>query len=251
MFKGLQWLGLTLLTGSPILSLLLLVVVWALLDRFTLGLLPDPVRAWARFSRVRRLEAHLARTPHDRRARLELGDLLVEQRRFRRALEVLRPNVEAGDDDVYTLYCLGVASYGAGLPADGERFLERARQKEPGFRMNAIDLEWGRGRLGGGGAPAAVQGAAQLRRGQGAPGPRAGEGGRRGGRRPSAPRRVERLRGRALVPETARAVVGVAAQAAPAGALRSGAGPVRRRAAGVGGPVAVKRSSARGRGVAG
>src|SRR5574340_1598073 len=87
------------LTGSPLAALAVLLVVWWLGDRATFRLLPDPVRPLTRLRRRWALEAALRVNPHDRRARFELAELLLEARRPARAVEVLRPNVEAGDED--------------------------------------------------------------------------------------------------------------------------------------------------------
>jgi tetratricopeptide (TPR) repeat protein len=148
MTRWILWYLLARITGSPIASLLVLVAAWWVADRFTVGVLPDPVRALRWWGRIRRLRRTVAHNPHDRRARLELADLLVERRRSREAVEVLRPNLEAGDDDVFTLFTMGTACARAGYHDQGEVFLSEARKLEPGFRLGQIDLELGRMRLG-------------------------------------------------------------------------------------------------------
>jgi hypothetical protein len=142
-----QWIILTSLTGSPILSILILLVAWFAVDRFTLGLLPDPVRWVMRWRRTGQLERTLVANPHDRRSRFELAELYVGQRRFKAAVNVLKPNLESGDDDVTTLLVMGVACYGAGHVEQGEVFLQEASDRDAGFRLGAIDLERGRWRL--------------------------------------------------------------------------------------------------------
>jgi tetratricopeptide (TPR) repeat protein len=144
------WLILSWLTGSPVTAALVLLAIWFLGDRATFRLLPDPLRAWGRFSRRGALERALAANPSDRRARFELASLLLDARRPARALEVLRPNVEAGDDDVYTAFLHGVLLERTGRRAEAERVLSRAREQEPGYRLGEIDLELGRNRLGAG-----------------------------------------------------------------------------------------------------
>lgn len=145
-----QWLLLTMLTGSPILSLVILVLVWWALDRFTLGILPDPVRIFGRLSRIRRLRRTLRENPHDRRARVELADLLIARRRHREAAEILRYNVEQNDHEARTYFLLGVALMGFGQTDRGEAALEEARHLDPKLGSGAIDLELGRGYLAAG-----------------------------------------------------------------------------------------------------
>jgi tetratricopeptide (TPR) repeat protein len=157
MGRLLLWVLLTSITGSPVLSLLVLVVIWWTADRFTFRFLPDPVRAVRRRYRAGVLGGVLAANPHDRRSRLELAQLLLELRRPLRAVEVLRPNVEAGDDDVHTAFTLGAALARSGHREPAEQALAAARERDAHFRMGEIDLELGRLRLASGDAIGARQ----------------------------------------------------------------------------------------------
>lgn len=150
MTRWLLWLLLSSLTGSPILSLILLVALWWLSDRFTFRLLPDPLGAASRWRRRGQLQAALADNPYDRHARYELAELLLDAGRPRDAAQVLRPNVEAGDEDVHTAFIMGAAlarGGGEAEAAQAERVLAVARGIEPGFRLGVIDRELGRLRL--------------------------------------------------------------------------------------------------------
>jgi hypothetical protein len=157
MSQWMQWMLLTWITGSPVGALLLLVIVWWLGDRATFRLLPDPFRRLGRWGRASALRRALLTNPHDRRARLELAALLLEARRPREAAEALRPNVEAGDDDVHTAFTMGAALARSGDPEGAERFLAAARAREPAFRMGEIDLEVGRLRVRRGDAAGAEE----------------------------------------------------------------------------------------------
>jgi predicted Zn-dependent protease len=148
--KWIQWLVLTSIVGNPILALLILIVVWWTVDRFTLGILPDPLPIFGRLRRIGRLQRSLAHNPHDRRARVELADLLVARKRWQKAIEVLRYNVEQGDEEARTYFLLGVALMGAGQTDRGAASLEEARAIDPEYGSNAIDLELGRGYLAAG-----------------------------------------------------------------------------------------------------
>jgi tetratricopeptide (TPR) repeat protein len=143
------------ITGSPVLSILILVVFWFVLDRFTLGILPDPVRHVMRWRRTFQLERILIGNPHDRRSRFELAELYIRQRRYKKAVELLKPNLEAGDDDAATLMAMGLACCGAGHAKEGEVFWTEAEEREPNFRLGVIDLERGRWRLNRGEAKGA------------------------------------------------------------------------------------------------
>ncbi len=155
MFRFFQWYLLTSVTGSPVLSLVALAAFWWAADRFTFRFLPDPVRFVRRWHRTGVLRRTLEANPHDRRARLELAQLLVDSRRPRQAVEVLRPSVEAGDDDVHTAFTLGVALARCGFPEQADRAFAAVREREPHFRMGEIDLELGQMRLASGDAAGA------------------------------------------------------------------------------------------------
>lgn len=142
-----QWYLLSWLTGSPLGALLALAVVWWLGDRFTFRVMPDPFRLLGRWRRVGQLRGTLSVNPHDRRARLELAQLLLDVHRPAEAARALRPNVDAGDEDVHTAFTLGAALARSGEGDTAERVLAVARDAAPDFRAGEIDLELGRLRV--------------------------------------------------------------------------------------------------------
>ncbi len=157
MSQWMLWVLLTWLTGSPLTALVVLAILWWLGDRATFKVLPDPLRGLHRRRRMGDLRSTLSANPHDRRARLELANLLLDVRRPKDAAEVLRVNVEAGDDDVHTSFAMGAALARGGSPADAERFLSAARARDPSFRLGEIDLEVGRMRLRRGDSAGALE----------------------------------------------------------------------------------------------
>ena len=147
MSTWLWWLLLSWLTGSPLTAGAILLVAWWLGDRATFRVLPDPFRIFGRSRRIAQLRRGLAANPSDRRARFELATLLLDSRRPGAAAEALRPNIEAGDDDVHTAYTMGAALARSGHGEAAERVLKLARQADPDFRSGEIDLELGRLRV--------------------------------------------------------------------------------------------------------
>lgn len=145
--KFLSWIFLSVLLGNPLLALVVLVVIYWMTDRYTLGLLPDPFRLVSRWQRLSHLNRRLNDNPHDRKARLDKADVLLELRRPKAAFAAVRPNVEAGDHDPHTLYVAGRAAFGAGEFDNGRRLLEAVREDDPSFAQGGIDLELGRGLL--------------------------------------------------------------------------------------------------------
>ncbi len=147
MTNWIYWLLLTALTGNPILAAVLVLVGWWVFDRFTFRVLPSPWRRVRKFLRVGTLERMLEHNPHDRRARLELAEARIERGQYARALELLKPNLEAGEDDAQHLVAMGIACLGAGHVDQGEAFLTHAQEADPNYRMGEIELERGRWRL--------------------------------------------------------------------------------------------------------
>lgn len=143
----LSYLALSSLTGSPLLALALVLGGAWLLDRFTLRLGPRALRWLGQWQREGQLRRTLLQNPHDRAARLELGRLLVARGRHAQAMALVRPNVDAGDDDVETLFVLGSACLGAGYDPQGEALLDAVLAQDPDFRLGEVDLLRGRVRL--------------------------------------------------------------------------------------------------------
>ena len=108
-------------------------------------------------SRRFRLRSLLDLNPHDRRARHELASLALRVGRAQEALELLKPNIAAGDHDWETLILMGRACFGAGFPAQAEVFLAEAKADEPARSMGEVDLELGRGLLDAGDARRALE----------------------------------------------------------------------------------------------
>ena len=164
----LWWIVLSGLTGNPVGSAVFLLVLWFVVDRFTLGLMPDPVRWFLRRRRELKLQRLLLNNPHDRQARRELAELWVMRGAHARAVEVLKPNLEAGDDDHATLFTMGVACLGAGHSEQGEKLLSHLLELDPDFRVGEADFAIGRARLNRKdfkGARAALEQALKIRRG--------------------------------------------------------------------------------------
>jgi tetratricopeptide (TPR) repeat protein len=145
--KYLLWLILSRLTGSPFATGVGLLLLWFVTDRFTLGVLPDPLRWVWRWQRERRLAHLLAQNPHDGRARLEWATLLVERRSYSKAVEVLKPVLARGDHEVNAVFVMGTACLGAGYHQQGEQLLDKVLTLSPAFRHGEAHLWLGRWRL--------------------------------------------------------------------------------------------------------
>jgi tetratricopeptide (TPR) repeat protein len=157
----LKWLLLSRLMGSPLGALAVLLVGGFVVDRFTVGLLPRPLRSFGRWSRRLELRRILRNNPRDRRARFELADQL-QRSRPKEAMDLLRVNLEAGDTDPGTLLIMGVACFRARHPEQAEVFLREAIREAPQFRNGALWLELGRGQLESGDARGSIESLREL-----------------------------------------------------------------------------------------
>lgn len=141
------WIILSSVLRNPILAGVLVLVIGFVTDRVAIGVLPDPFRFISRWRRKSRLQRTLLQNHNDRRARFELAEIFVAQKKYQLAVDTLKPNLEAGDDDKHTLYVMGVACLGAGHAQQGETFLEATEALDPNFRMGDLELERGRFRI--------------------------------------------------------------------------------------------------------
>ena len=147
MSKIFIWYLLARVTGSPIASAIGLFLFYWAIDRYTLGVLPDPFRFLNTLRKKWRLETHLKHVPHDRKARTDLAEIYVSRKQYAKAVELLRPNLEAGDDDIASVFDMGVACLGAGHTQQGEKLLAHALEMQADFRVGEIHLALGRFRL--------------------------------------------------------------------------------------------------------
>lgn len=135
------------LTGNPVAAAFLLLAAYAVADWYTFGFLRGVARAVAGFRRGRRLRFALLHNPHDLKARADLGDILLSQRRYAQAIEVLKPIADRDPHDLPALFMLGVACLGTGRVDQGELFLGEVHKADPAFRDGAALLELGRSRV--------------------------------------------------------------------------------------------------------
>jgi len=160
MSSYLKFLVLWAVTGSPVAALLILLAVWAVADWFAFGFGRKGWRLFNDFRRSFALARQVDINPHDRKARTDLGEILLGQRRYAKAIEMLRPVLEADPSDKLALFLMGQACLGAGCGEQGELFLQTLREAEPEYRGGCIELVIGRDRLRRGdaaGAKAALE----------------------------------------------------------------------------------------------
>lgn len=104
----------TLLTGSPLLALAIIIIAYVFIDRRFIGILPDFTALWRRRARTGMLEGVVRANPHNGDALLELGILYFKRKQYRRAIDVLERAYEKMKDWPDVHFYLGAASYEVG-----------------------------------------------------------------------------------------------------------------------------------------
>lgn len=142
----LHWI-LTYILGSPLMALLLLVIIYLIIDRRFIGLLPDFSRGFKLRRRAARLEEDLRLNPSNAGALAELGELLLGRGETGRALSLLEKAHERSEDSARLLLLLGSCYRKLGRTDEAVSVLERAVNLngkigygEPHFHLLAIAL---------------------------------------------------------------------------------------------------------------
>lgn len=136
-----------LLTGNPLVAGLVVLALWVFADFQTTGVVRRAARALRDWARSSKLSRAIDLNPHDRKARIDLGEILVRQRRFERAAEVLKPALEADPEDAAGLFWMGRACLGMARFEEAELFLDTVAQTAAGSLPGQALLEMGRSRL--------------------------------------------------------------------------------------------------------
>lgn len=133
----------TLLTGSPVIALLVILVFYLALDYQFIGLSRRLFGRFRRAGAIRVLLRELAVNPHDATARRDLGRFLVEARRFDDAVPHLQMAKERMPESDETVCDLSLAYLWTGKVPEGEDLIRQALERSPKLRYGEPYLRWG------------------------------------------------------------------------------------------------------------
>ncbi|EPZ42946.1 tetratricopeptide repeat protein [Alicyclobacillus acidoterrestris] len=131
MSKALLFSLIWMLTGNPILAIIVILVIYYVIDQRYFGLLPSVVKPFRRWSRMSNLRRVLSFNPHDMSARYELARIYMERRQFKQALALLQQLSESMQSEPAVLADTGVCQLGLGRLDIGEQLIMDATASNP------------------------------------------------------------------------------------------------------------------------
>ncbi|MEK5163992.1 tetratricopeptide repeat protein [Paenibacillus sp. FSL R5-0527] len=126
MSKFILFFALTWLTGSPIVAIVILLLIFYFLDRRFIGIFPSVTKPFKRLRSISRLRQQLALSPFDVSSKRELARLLLERKRYREAFGLLEDVKSSSETSAEFWSDLGTASLGLGQLEEGEEQMLRA-----------------------------------------------------------------------------------------------------------------------------
>ena len=134
MSKFLLFYLVLMLTGNPILAILLLVVIFYALDRRYVGLFPSVTKPFRRWMRISHLQKQLSINPHDSPAKYDLAQALIQIRKFQSALNLLQDLPSAMRETADVEYDTGLCQLSLGKVKDGEVLILHALSMDARLR---------------------------------------------------------------------------------------------------------------------
>jgi tetratricopeptide (TPR) repeat protein len=132
----------TMLTGNPLLALIVILLLYGAADRAFLRILPDFTAPFRRSMQIRGLLVEIVVNPSNAKAALDLGILYFNGKRFEKALEYLERAEKRIDDSARLYLYKGMALIETGQPSEGATALARALEldKSVGYGLPYIYL---------------------------------------------------------------------------------------------------------------
>ncbi|MFE5318989.1 tetratricopeptide repeat protein [Paenibacillus sp. NPDC056579] len=131
MSKILLFFVLTMLTGSPIIAIIILLIVFYALERRFIGLTPSLFKPFQRARRLSKLRQELRLNPHLTTAKLDTARILIERKQFREAAGLLTEIMAVMEDSAEVRAELGICKLKLGEVQEGERLLLEALEMNP------------------------------------------------------------------------------------------------------------------------
>ncbi|GLX67083.1 tetratricopeptide repeat protein [Paenibacillus glycanilyticus] len=123
--------------GNPIIAIIAILFIVYVLDRRFIGLSPSLLKPLRRSSRLRKLKRHIAQSPNDTSAKVEIARILIDKKKYREALSLLDPLERVLDDSAEYWDDLGLCLMQTGKPEAGESAMSKALLLNPRVKYGA------------------------------------------------------------------------------------------------------------------
>jgi tetratricopeptide (TPR) repeat protein len=131
------------LTGNPFLAILILLIVFYVLDRRFVRIMPYIFRPLQLGSRAKRLKQDLSANPHNTSVKLDLARNLIERKKYQEALPYLEQTTSVMEDSADVHYELGLCHLKLGDLAKGESLMLKAIEFNPRVKYGEPYLRLG------------------------------------------------------------------------------------------------------------
>jgi tetratricopeptide (TPR) repeat protein len=122
----------SMLTGNPILAIILVFVFYAFVDKMYFRLLPDFLAPFKRSRLAGRLLTEIRVNPANAKAALDLGVVYFEKKKYEKALYYLKKANERTDDSARLYLYMGMTLYEMGQTSEGANSITRALEIDKG-----------------------------------------------------------------------------------------------------------------------
>ncbi|SDC18873.1 Tetratricopeptide repeat-containing protein [Paenibacillus sp. UNCCL117] len=143
MSKVFIFILLTWLLGNPFIALIVLLLIVYMLDRRFIGLTPSFLKPLKRGSRLRKLRDELRLSPHHTSTKHEIARILMEQKKYDAAYELLTEVHRVMDDSADVLSELGICQLMRGHRDEGETLILQAVAINPRVKYGDPFLKLG------------------------------------------------------------------------------------------------------------
>jgi tetratricopeptide (TPR) repeat protein len=133
----------TLLTGSPVIALLVILALYLVLDYQFIGISRKLFGRFRTAAAIRTVLREISINPDDAVARRDLGRLLVQVRRFQEAVPHLERAAARMPDSDEAACDLGLSYLWTGKLPEGEALIRKALERSPKLRYGEPHLRWG------------------------------------------------------------------------------------------------------------
>ncbi|QZY54501.1 tetratricopeptide repeat protein [Crassaminicella profunda] len=118
-------------TGNPLVALIGVLLIYALVDKFYLGFLPDFTKGFRKKRQMKNSLMELNVNPENAQAAFALGEYYFEKKKYEKALEYFNhPKLQKDEGAKYYHY-LGMTLMELGKAMEGKSYIEKALESNP------------------------------------------------------------------------------------------------------------------------